>query len=234
MIYQIAVCDDRPEDAQCVADAVRQWAVLRRKQVQIHTFPSAEAFLFAYSENQGYDMLLLDIEMGDMDGVSLAKKLRKDNETLQIIFVTGYSDYISEGYEVAALHYLLKPVKEEKLFDVLDRASDRLRKDERVLDIRTPGELVRIPLRQIRYVDVQLNYITVHAKTDVTVKMPLGELEKMLDERFYRAGRSLIVNLTCIARVTKADIDLSDGTRLPLPRKAYQGINRAIMERVTT
>lgn len=62
---------------------------------------SAESFLFCYDEESDFDILLLDIEMDGMDGVSLAKKLRESNETVQIIFITGYSDYIAEGYEVA-------------------------------------------------------------------------------------------------------------------------------------
>ncbi len=78
------------------------------------------------------DILLLDIEMGAMDGVTLAKTLRKENDTLQIVFLTGYSDYISEGYEVAALHYLLKPVQKEKLFSVLYRALDKVKKNEKM------------------------------------------------------------------------------------------------------
>lgn len=230
MGYLIAVCDDRKEDAGYVVDCVQQWAKLGERQIQIHAFSSAEAFLFEYSGNKGYDLLLLDIEMGAMDGVSLAKELRRDNERLQIIFITGYSDYIAEGYEVAALHYLMKPVKPDKLFSVLDRAVDKLCRDERILDVRASGELTRIPFRQIRYVDVQLNYITIHANTEVKVKMPLGELADKLDERFYRVGRSAIVNLTCITRVTKTDIWLQDGVRIPLPRGAYQAVNRAIMD----
>ena len=59
--------------------------------------------------------------------------------------------------------------------------------------------------------------------------MTLGNLEKLLDERFYRAGRSVIVNTTHIRRVTKAEIKLSDGTAVPLPRGAYEGVNRAII-----
>lgn len=73
------------------------------------------------------------------------------------------------------------------------------------------------------------NYVTIHAAEDVTVKMTLGDLEKELDERFYRAGRSIIVNLTQISRVTKTEIKLSDGTVIPLPRGAYEGVNRAII-----
>ena len=89
--------------------------------------------------------------------------------------------------------------------------------------------MVRVPIYQIRYADVYGNYVTIHALTDVTVKMTLGELEKSLDERFYRVGRSAIINLTQISRVTKTEIKLNDGTAVPLPRGAYDGINRAII-----
>ena len=95
-----------------------------------------------------------------MDGVSLARMIRRENETIQILFLTGYSDYIAEGYEVAALHYLVKPVKEEKLFSVLDRALDKVRKNETVLNLTSGGELVRIPIHQLRYADVMGNYVT--------------------------------------------------------------------------
>ena len=173
--------------------------------------------------------LLLDIEMGDMDGVTMAKQLRKNNDIVQIVFITGYSDYISEGYEVAALHYLMKPVKEEKLFSVLDRAAEKLQKNETVLNFEIGGEMLRLPIYQIRYADVFGNYVTIHALSDTTVKMTLGELEKQLDERFYRVGRSAIINLTQISRVTKSEIKLVDGTAIPLPRGAYDGINRAII-----
>lgn len=229
MAFHIAICDDSDQDAQYVHSFVTSWAEKTQTAVHIDRFSSAEHFLFHYADHCAYDIALLDVEMGAMDGVSLAKKLRQDNEVLQIIFITGYSDYISEGYEVAALHYLMKPVKEEKLHSVLDRAAEKLRKNDKVLIFDSVGEVVRVPVYQIRYADVQSNYITVHAKLDVTVKMPLGELEKQLDERFFRVGRSAIVNLSCISRVTKTDIYLQDGDSLPLPRGAYEKVNRAII-----
>ncbi len=232
MNYKIAICDDAEADRQYVLQLATQWAQQRGHELQCKLFPSAESFLFRYAEESDYDILLLDIEMGALDGVTLAKRLRKENDSVQIIFVTGYSDYISEGYEVAALHYLLKPVKAEKLCAVLDRAAEKLAKNEKTLLFELGGEMLRIPIYRIRYADVFGNYVTVHAQTDVTVKMTLGELEKQLDERFYRAGRSVIVNLTQISRVTKTEIRLSDGTIIALPRGAYEGINRAIIARV--
>lgn len=229
MKYKVAICDDSDVDRRYIMDMVRSWASAAGHEVQIDGFPSAESFLFRYAGESDYDILLLDIEMGAMDGVTMAKELRKSNDTVQIIFITGYSDYISEGYEVAALHYLMKPVNEEKLCLVLDRAAEKLAKNERVLNFEVSGEMVRVPIYQIRYADVLGNYVTVHAQTDVTVKMTLGELEKQLDERFYRVGRSALVNLTQISRVTRAEIRLNDGTAIPLPRGAYEGINRAII-----
>jgi DNA-binding LytR/AlgR family response regulator len=123
----------------------------------------------------------------------------------------------------------MKPVKEEKLCSVLDRATEKLSKNEKVLTFEIGREMVRVPIYQIRYADVFGNYVTIHAMSDITLKMTLGELEKQLDERFYRVGRSAIINLTLVSRVTKTEIKLVDGITIPLPRGAYDGINRAII-----
>ncbi len=229
MKYKIAICDDSDADRKYVLNMVEHWAEAGGHAIHTDVFSSAENFLFHYAEESDYDILLLDIEMGTMDGVTMAKKLRKNNDTIQIVFITGYSDYISEGYEVAALHYLMKPVREEKLCSVLDRAIEKFAKNEKILNFETGGEMMRVPIYQIRYADVAGNYVTIHASSDITVKMTLGELEKQLDERFYRAGRSVIINLTQISRVTKTEIKLNDGTVIALPRGAYDGINRAII-----
>lgn len=210
---------------------VRRWAAQRGHTVCLKTYPSAESFLFAYEEDKDLQILLLDIEMGPMDGVTMARTLRKDNDGVQIIFVTGYSDYIADGYEVEALHYLMKPVAEEKLDAVLDRAAEKLGSNARVLLLECPDEVVRLPLYQIRSAEVQGNYVTIHAKTDCTVKMTLCDLEARLDDSFFRLGRSALVNLGYIARVTKTAVTLTDGTVLPLPRGAYERLNRAIIQR---
>ena len=229
MNYKIAICDDSDADRQYISGLVRDWGIHTGYKVQISAFTSAENFLFHYAEKSDYDILLLDIEMGVMDGVTMAKKLRLDNDTVQIVFITGYSDYILEGYEVAALHYLMKPLREDKLFSVLNRAAEKLSKNEKVLNFDVSGEMVRIPIYHIRYADVSGNYVTIHASDNLTVKMTLGELEKELDDRFFRVSRSAIVNLTQIGRVTKTEIKLNDGAAIPLPRGAYESVNRAII-----
>ena len=229
MAYRIAIVDDSRPDAGFVRDILKTWADQRHADIQVEVFPSAESFLFRYAEDKSWDILLLDIEMGAMDGVTMAKRVRQDNEAVQIVFITGYSDYIAEGYEVAALHYLMKPVDREKLLTVLDRAMEKRKQEERCLNLEAYGEMVLIPFYEIRYLDVHQNYVTVHAKADHTVKRTLGDFEKELDNRFFRVGRGMILNLRFIQRVTKTEVRLSDGTVLPLPRGAYEPLNRAII-----
>lgn len=230
MAYRVAIVDDSKTDAKFVQDILNSWANQRQANIQAEVFPSAESFLFRYAEDKDWDILLLDIEMGAMDGVTMAKRVRQDNEAVQIVFITGYSDYIAEGYEVAALHYLMKPVNREKLLTVLDRAMEKRKQEERCLNLEAYGEIVRIPFYEIRYLDVHQNYVTVHAKADYTVKRTLGDFEKELDDRFCRVGRAMILNLKYIQRVTKNEVRLSDGTVLPLPRGAYDPLNRAIIQ----
>lgn len=232
MEYRIALCDDEAAQRDYLAALVRSWAEQAGWEIQLAAFESSEAFLFDYEEQKDCDILLLDIEMGEIDGVSLAKRIRKENESVQIVFVTGYSEYIADGYEVAALHYLIKPVDRDRLFSVLDRAVRNLHKNEQALTLVLPGETVRVPLYEIRYLDVRQNYVTVHGKKDYTLKKSLGEFEPLLDERFFRIGRSCILNLTCIQRVTRTDVYLTDGISLPLPRGMYEPLNRAIISRI--
>jgi len=229
MKYKIALCDDEAETLQHTSSLVADWAASRQISLDMETFPSAEAFLFQYQEDKSYDILLLDIEMTGMDGVAMAKSVRREDEAVQIIFLTGYSDYILEGFEVAALHYLMKPVNPDKLFSVLDRAVEKLQKNERTLTLELPDELIRVPLYEIRYLEVRQNYVTVHAKEDYTLKKPLGEFEKELDERFFRTSRSGIVNLASVRRVTRTEVHLDGGDTVPLSRGLYDAINRAII-----
>lgn len=232
MTYKIAICDDNHTDSQYIADLVSLWAKEQNLLVQSEAFPSAEAFLFHYTEHKDYDILLLDVEMGQMDGVTMAKTIRKENETVQIIFITGYSDYISEGYEVSALHYLMKPVKQDKLFEVLNRAVEKIAKNERILYLDISGEMICVPFHEIRYLEVRQNYVTIHGKENYTVKKTLSEFESQLDERFFRSGRSFLINLSYIQKVTRKEVYLTDNTVIPLSRGLYESLNRAIITQI--
>lgn len=168
---------------------------------------------------------------GHMNGIELALRIREreHDRAVQIVFVTGYMDYIEKGYDVEALHYLLKPVTQERLFGVLDRAAQRVRDRGRELCLQMPEGTARIPVSEIRYLEVQRNYVTIHGDEDYTVKRTLGELERGLDGRFFRTGRSYIVNLQFVKKITRSQIVLKDGAQIPLPRRAYEDINRAMI-----
>lgn len=232
MKLQFAICDDRAEDSGLISRLCAQWARQTGAELELEVFPSAEAFLFRYAEKKDFDVLLLDVEMTGMDGVELARTVRRDDESVQIVFVTGYDRYIALGYEVSALHYLVKPVKEEKFFEVLTRAVSRLTRNEPFLTLELTGEVLRVPLPEIRYLDVRQNYVTVHAREDYTLKRPLAEFEPALDQRFYRMSRSCIVNLTFVRRVTRTEAELTGGERLPLPRGQYEKLNQAIIRQI--
>lgn len=231
-MYKIAVCDDNPADAGYVADVIRRWAQARAVLMEIERFPSAEAFWFQYEENRCYDILFLDIEMEPegMNGIELAAKLRKNDSSIQLVFVTGYMEYIADGYDVEALHYLLKPVTEEKLGSVLARALARVKAREKELFLQTTDGSVRVLNSEIRYLEVQRNYVTIHAAEEYTVKRTIGDLEKELDESFFRTGRSFIVNLRFVRKITKTQVFLKDGAQVPLSRGLYEGINRAMIQ----
>ena len=231
MDYRIAVCDDQQEARDLAQDCAAQWARQRGYSVEIQPFPTGDAFLFQYEDDKAWDILLLDVEMPGCSGVELAKAVRRQNKRTQIVFITGYADYIAEGYDVSALHYLLKPLDREKLFSVLGRAAERLHQSGRALLLELPEELVRVPLYEVEYLEVRGNYVTVHTGREAyTVKKALSALERELDARFFRVGRSFVVNLGKVRRATKKEAILESGSAVPLPRGGYEALNRAILQ----
>lgn len=234
MAYRIAIVDDDHVDAEYVGRILDAWAQERQAGVQIQRFASAESFLFNYAEDKEWDILLLDIEMGVMDGVSLAKKIRQENESVQIVFITGFADYISEGYEVSALHYLMKPVKQDKLFAVLDRAVAATEKTERVILLPVGGETLRLPVGQVQYVEAFSHTAAIVTGTDtIQVKMPISEIERMLGDDFARCHRSYLVGLKHIARLSKTEVILDNGKTLPLSRSAAASVHKAFISYYT-
>lgn len=223
------ICDDEPQQADFLQRLTQDWARQRALRLHITQYHSAEALLFAYDADKRVDILLLDIELPGLSGVELARKVRQSDRQLQIVFVSGYSEYLADGYEVEALHYLLKPVDEQKLFAVLDRALERLDARGRSLLVDGDEGLYRLPLAEIRWLEVQGNYVTIHAGRDYTLRKPLKELEPLLDESFFRTGRSFLVNLHFVQQVTHTQVILTDASTVPLSRRRYDDIHRAMI-----
>ena len=234
MAYRVAIVDDSTTDAEFVQGILNNWADQRQANIQAEVFTTAESFLFRYSDDKEWDILLLDIEMGAMDGVTMAKRVRQDNEAVQIVFITGFADYISEGYEVSALHYLMKPVKQDKLFAVLDRAVAAMQKSERVILLPVGGEMLRLPVGRVQYVEAFSHTVAIVTGTDtIQVKMPISEVEKLLGEGFIRCHRSYLVGLKYIARLSKTEVILDNCKALPLSRSAAPLVHKAFISYYT-
>ena len=106
----IAVCDDEPATLAYLSELVRRWGEGRADPVRVERFPSAQALWFEWEAKPCFDLFLLDIQMQGLDGVTLARKIRAADEKCAIIFITGTAEFAADGYDVSALHYLLKPI----------------------------------------------------------------------------------------------------------------------------
>ena len=237
MEIKIAICDDEQAQVDHLSVSVRKWARENDIKATISPFVDAETFLAAY-QNISSDIILLDIQMPKINGVELAEKIRKEykDDAVQLIFITGFAEYMSLGYEVAALHYLTKPVKEDKLFEVLARAQKNLNKIEKtIVFASTDGENIPVLIGDIMYVESFAHYseINVSKKAKITVRTPLGEIERSLGElgdAFAKCHRSYIVGLKHVKKITKTDVILDDGSAVPISRRLYGDVNQALIK----
>lgn len=227
---RIGICDDEPEMLTTAKSLTCGWAARAGIECEIETYPSAEAMLFAHGE-KAFDILLLDIQMPGMDGIALSRRIRQRDERVQLVFITSVPDFIGEGYEVAALHYLMKPVNPEKLSAVLNRACKNLRVAEAVLTLESGGEIRMIPLGAISYLEARGHYVTLHTDLgDFEKKSTLPDMLGRLDGRFYRCQRSYAVNLYRIRKASRTEVELQDGSRLPLSRGLYDEIHQKMIK----
>lgn len=230
MKLKLAICDDEQTQIEYVTSLASSWSERVGHTCEVCAFPSAEAFLFAYEDDKAYDILLLDIEMGTMNGVDLAKTIRQTNDTVQIIFLTGFPDFIAEGYEVSALHYLMKPISEEKLHAVLDKAAANLAKSEKRLYVTYDRQTDFIPLSQITYIEAQKQYVEIHTSDALyRMKSSLADIESKLDEYFFRCQRSFIVNLRYVTRIKNDCVVLKNGAEVPISRGMAEKIGKEII-----
>lgn len=230
MKIKVAICDDSREDREYITGLLNRWASETNRCLVIQSFLSAEQFLFQYEDEKDFQILLLDIEMGKMNGVELARKIRELNRDIQIVFTTGYPDFIAEGYEVDALHYLMKPISEEKLVKVMEKAAANLRKAEKYILLQDNGEVLKVAADAIIYIEVFSHSCVIHTKEgNVETRTAISKMENELGTGFVRAHRSYLVNLEHIRKIGKAEIELENGETVPLARRKYVEVNLAFV-----
>ena len=231
MKYRIAICDDEQNQIEYITSIVTSWSNHKGHSCEIRTFASAEAFLFEYEEDKAYDILLLDVEMKNMNGIELAKRIRKDNNRAEIIFITSHFEFVGEGYEVDALHYLIKPISVEKFTQVLTKAAEKLSVEPPSVVISCEGETVKLYESDILYVESFLHYIVIHTKdNEYKIKENISVFENKVSDVFYRIHRSYLVSLKYITRISRTSVNIGN-TELPLSRGKYDDINRAFIQR---
>ncbi len=219
MDITIAVCDDEDIEREYLRQMINAWAKSGDVSIKLLLYPSAEAFLFAHEEIS-VDIALLDVRMGAMDGISLAKSLRREDDRMEIVFITGLPEFIADGYEVAALHYLIKPVSEAKLFDVLDRAVKRLGTKGATVLLPLKDGKQRLPAAEIYYVEAFSHDLHIHtAQETFIIKMTMNEMERLLGQEFFRCHRSFLANIRLVRKITKDALEMEDGRVLPLSRR---------------
>ncbi len=225
MLLTVAICDDDNALLREFTRLLSEWEMERGYVLNIQTYTSAENFLFSYADCP-CDLLLLDIEMGARNGVELAKELRLRGDMLPIIFVTGYSDYMNEGYDVEALHYLLKPISRERLFAVLDRFVRR-RKDKGDLVLLGEEGISHLAPEEIIYCEATGKKTQVHMRNGSVFICAegIGGLLRKLTADFVSCHRSYIVNLRYVRSVGRAEIYLDGGERVPLSRRLREEVN---------
>lgn len=225
MPITIALCDDDEKQIALLRRLLNNWSANKPFAINIAEYQSAESFLFSYADDP-CDILLLDIEMNGINGMELAKKLRSDGDMLPIVFITGYSEYISEGYDVEALHYLIKPVDEGKLFAVLDKFTQRNVTAEQII-LACGDETIRISPDNITHIEAQGRKTSVYLSDGRTLdcNLSISHFADMALQGFVRCHRSYLVNLRYVRSITKTDIILDDDTAVPISRRLYSDVN---------
>ena len=233
-MLHVAICDDDKVLLENLSREVELWAREEQVVCSVELFTTADAFLFAWEEKKNIEILLLDIEMPGMDGMELAKRLRQKGERLSIIFVTGNPDFALEGYDLEAVSYLVKPVKRDRLWAALNRAVRQSGSREAILVPIAAGELEKVYVSELCLLESR-DHETILSMRDgrsIVCKESLRQLEQELEgksDAFFKPHRSYMINLGYVERMTRKDVQMEDGTLIPIARGKREELNQAYM-----
>lgn len=233
MLVRIAVVEDETQLHNYYGKMIEAWAEERHVRLHISYAVSSEEYLFKYDRQNAFDIIFLDVCMMNMNGMELAHEIRKFDRNVQIVFLTGKTEYVFEGYEIGAVRYLLKPVEEHKLVQALDACMDKLVSGrEDYLTMKYHGENLRISRSDIVSVKVNGHYLNMQTTDSIYEwKASLKEMMDKLDcARFVMANRSAVVNLEFVSKITREECFLENGEVIPVSRGAYGSLNDAFMK----
>lgn len=202
-MYRIAICEDDLAQLNYLKNCVENIFEDIETQVEISAYNSGKGMI--ENDLKKIDIFLLDIQMEELNGMDVAKILRKNNNNAEIIFVTAIIDYVQEGYKVRAYRYLLKPIKIEELKEHLLSCIDEIsKKRDNYIILKTRGKINKIPVDEVTYIEVIRRDIIVHTVDgeDYTVKNSMDNIEKSLKQyNFFRCHKSYLLNIDYVQAI---------------------------------
>ena len=212
-----AICDDQKKELDIIFSLLNKYLDKHGYVADIDTFSSGEELLDA--DTSVYDLMLLDILMGEKTGIDTAEELIRRKSSAKVIFCSTSNEFAAESYEVNALRYLTKPVMEEKFFQTLTYKKDRL--DESIL------------LSEILWIEADRHKCILHTTSGGTIPTTTSFAqiwEQLQEYDFIKPIRYAIVSLRMIAAIPSNELKLRDGTILSIGRTQRQAVKDAYME----
>lgn len=223
---KIAICEDQMLCTDILETYIRKWATDNGIWVEVFTYESAEQFLFYLNENAETDLLFLDILLGGINGVELAKKLRGMKHTMQIVFTTDTEKYVYEGYNVSALNYLVKPIKYDKFCCVMNQAKEMI-DNQKYYICKTSDSIIKIPYEDIIVIEMDSHNAVITTKTGkyITRRTISDILDTLQDDVFLQCHKSRIVNIQHVFSISKKLLGLSNGLNIDVSSKYIKELN---------
>lgn len=227
-MINIGICDDETAMRKGLRTPLEKKLQLLGADYRIFEYDSGEA-LFSRPESEELDILFLDIEMKRLNGMDTARNLRKRDVHTLLIFVTAYPDYVFQGYEVHAFHYILKPYEERKIQNVLEQALKELGKNqEQYFTLEQKSGIRKIPMRKIIAFssDRRKIIISLQGEDRPSFYGKLDDIKQELPDYFIRCHNRHVVNLNYITALEK-DYCVCKTLQFPVSRAFRQPLEVA-------
>lgn len=223
----IGICEDNQIERQQLQDMVSH-ICFSREEIQIKTYSSGGEILRQIEEQQfDVNLLLLDIGIPEPDGISLAHELRQRRLDMDIIFITRSREHIFEGYKCKAFTYILKPCTMERLSEELNRYMDELEMTSECLNVNIQGNIQRVPLSEIYYIESDRRKILLHTQKQVVeFYEKMESMEALLrDKGFVRCHQSYMVQKRYVTAFGRSGIQLQNA-QVPVSRRYYDELKQ--------
>lgn len=229
-MIRIAVVEDDENYIAVIKKYIVRYMKEKGDTISVDVFRDGNQIVFDYQPV--YDIILMDIEMPKMDGISAAEKIRESDKDVIIIFITNMAQYALKGYQVRARSYILKPVNYYSLALELQEAIATIsRKVHAAILIKDDDILKKISVNDIYYLESQQHYIIVHTRTgNIRIRESMKNMELKLEKSYFqRCNVSYLVNLAYVSSIDK-DIVVVGGERIPMSRQKSKSFVSALTD----